>query len=118
VNSTVASVSSEFFSAFHKGDMAAARRLLRDDLTFKGPLDTFNNADDYVKAIGALAPIIKGIEFRRVLVDGDDVATFYDMLTPMGTAPIAEWHHIQDGKISAIQAYFDARPFAHAEANG
>jgi hypothetical protein len=47
------------------------------------------------------------------MIDGDDVATFYDMLTPMGTAPIAEWHHVRDGKIDRIQIYFDPRPFAH-----
>ena len=56
---------------------------------------------------------MKGIEQRKVLVDGDDVATFYYMLTPMGTSPIAEWHHVRDGKIDSIHVYFDARPFAH-----
>ena len=103
----------EYFAAFGSGDVAAARRLLRDDLSFKGPIDTFNNADDFVKSLGALAPIVKGIQQRRVMVDGDDVATFYDMLTPMGSAPIAEWHHVRDGKIDAIHVYFDPRPFAH-----
>jgi ketosteroid isomerase-like protein len=112
-NTTAATVVEQYFAAFANGDVVAARRLLRDDLSFKGPIDTFNNADDLMKSLGALAPIVKGIQQRKVLVDGDDVATFYDMLTPMGTAPIAEWHHVRDGKIDAIQVYFDPRPFAH-----
>ena len=112
-SSGAAGVVSQFFAAFERGDIAAARQLLWDNLSFKGPLDTFDNADDYTKAIGALAPIVKGIELRKVLVDGDDVATFYDMLTPMGSAPIAEWHHVRNGKIDRIQVYFDPRPFAH-----
>jgi hypothetical protein len=66
-----------------------------------------------IKALAALAPIVKGIEPRKVMVDGDDVATFYDMITPMGTSPIAEWHHVTAGKIDAIRVYFDPRPFAH-----
>jgi ketosteroid isomerase-like protein len=111
--STPAAVVAQYFAAFGSGDMAAARQLLKDDLSFKGPLDTFDNADDLMKALGALAPVVKGIEQQKVIVDGDDVATFYDMLTPMGATPIAEWHHVRDGKIDAIRVYFDPRPFAH-----
>jgi hypothetical protein len=32
--------------------------------------------------------------------------------TPVGTAFIAEWHHLEGDKIAAITAIFDARPFA------
>jgi ketosteroid isomerase-like protein len=110
---SAAAVVAQYFAAFGSGDVAAARRLLWDDLSFRGPIDTFTNADDFIKSLGALAPIVKGIQERKTMVAGDDVATFYDMLTPMGTAPIAEWHHVRDGKIDAIQVYFDPRPFAH-----
>ena len=113
-SSGAAGVVSEYFAAVGRGEIPAARRLLWDNLSFKGPIDTFDNADDYIQAISALAPIVKGVTMRKVLVDGDDVATFYDMLTPMGTAPIAEWHHVRDGKIDRIEVYFDPRPFAHA----
>jgi ketosteroid isomerase-like protein len=113
VSTDAASVVARYFAAFGNGDVATARQLLLDDLDFHGPLDTFKDADDLMKALSALAPIVKGIEPRKVLVDGDDVATFYDMLTPMGTSPIAEWHHVRDGKIDSIHVYFDPRPFAH-----
>ena len=112
-SNNAATVVNQYFVAFGSGDMAAARRLLRDDLSFKGPIDTFNNADDLIKSLSALAPIVKGRENVKVLVDGDDVATFYDMLTPMGSAAIAELHHVRDGKIDAIRVYFDPRPFVH-----
>src|SRR5213080_4178480 len=106
VSTDAASVVARYFAAFGSGDVAAARRLLWDDLSFRGPIDTFDNADDLIKSLSALAPIVKGIDQRKVLVDGDDVATFYDMLTPMGRSPIAEWHHVTDGKIDAIRVYF------------
>jgi ketosteroid isomerase-like protein len=113
-NDTAEAVVAHYFAAFGSGDLQTARQLLKDDLSFTGPFDTFDNADDLIKALSALAPAVKGIQQRKVLVDGDDVATFYDMLTPMGTSPIAEWHHVTDGKIDAIRVYFDPRPFAHA----
>ena len=102
-----------YYAAWASKDLPAVRSLLHDDLSFHGPIDTFNNADDLMKSLSALAPIVKGIEHRKVQVDGDAVATFYDMLTPMGTSPIAEWHHVRDGKIDSIHVYFDPRPFAH-----
>jgi ketosteroid isomerase-like protein len=112
-NETAESVVARYFAAFGSGDVKAARELLHDDLSFAGPFDTFNKADDLIKALSALAPVVKGIQQRKVMVDGDDVATFYDMITPMGTSPIAEWHHVTNGKIDAIRVYFDPRPFAH-----
>ena len=112
-NDTAEAVVARYFAAFGSGDIKTARQLLSDNLSFNGPLDTFNNADDLIKALAALAPVVKGIQQRKVMVDGNDVATFYDMLTPMGSSPIAEWHHVKDGKIDAIRVYFDPRPFAH-----
>ena len=38
----------------------------------------------------------------------DDLVTH----TPAGTAFIAEWHHVKNGKIDRIRVVFDARPFA------
>jgi ketosteroid isomerase-like protein len=112
-NETAEAVVARYFAAFGSGDITTVRQLLNDNLSFVGPFDTFNNADDLIKALAALAPAVKGIEQRKVMVEGDDVATFYDMITPMGTSPIAEWHHVKDGKIDAIRVYFDPRPFVH-----
>jgi predicted ester cyclase/limonene-1,2-epoxide hydrolase len=104
----------QFFGAIGQGDWDGARRLLADDLTFSGPFDTFSRADDYLAAIRGLAEIIETVHVQRLFVDGDDVCVLYDMVTrtPAGTAPIAEWHRVDAGRISAIRAYFDARPFA------
>ena len=51
---------------------------------------------------------------RKAFVDGDDVCLLYDMVTstPAGAQPIAEWYRVREGKIAAIQVYFDSQPFA------
>ena len=103
-----------FFGAMHGGDGPGARKLLKDDLDFSGPFDKFNKADDYIAALAALGSIVKGANLHKIFEDGDDVAVFYDLVTdsPAGTAPIAEWHHVEGDKIARIQVIFDARPFA------
>ena len=38
--------------------------------------------------------------------------------TPAGTAPIVEWYRVAGDRIKAIDAFFDARPFAPPAGHG
>ena len=100
--------------ALGRGDFSTARQLMHDDMTFQGPLDTFTTADQYLEASRKLASIIQRIDVKKTFVDGDDICVLYDMVTntPAGTAFIAEWYQVRGGKIAALRAVFDARPFA------
>ena len=101
-------------AALGKGDFATARKLMQDNMTFQGPLDTFNTADEYLESLRKLASIVQRIDLKKVFVDGDDVCVLYDMVTNTlaGTAFIAEWYQLKSGKIAALRVVFDARPFA------
>src|SRR6266496_2685809 len=56
-----------------------------------------------------------GREVRKVFHDGPDVLTWFDLATSVaGTVPVANWMHVQDGKITRIRVAFDARGFAAA----
>jgi ketosteroid isomerase-like protein len=101
-----------YHEAWTGKDFETARALLHDRLSFKGPIDTFENADDYLAALERLAPMVQGVDVKKVLAAGDDVVVLFDLLTPGGPAPVAEWYRVRDGKIAAVQVYFDARPFA------
>lgn len=111
---TAKDVVMSYQQAMGKGDMKAARGLLADNLSFIGPFDRFTSPEPYLAALGKLAPMIERVDRRRMFSDGDEVALFYDLVTktPAGTAPCAEWYRVKAGKITHIQVYFDARPFA------
>jgi ketosteroid isomerase-like protein len=113
-DSSARQVADEFGAAFAKKDFAKARRLLHDDLSFEGPIDKFSRADDYVASITRLGTMMKGLRHEKTLVNGSDVAVFYVLDTALGSAPVADWYTIRDGKIASIRTYFDARPFAQA----
>jgi limonene-1,2-epoxide hydrolase len=100
--------------AVHGGDFNKARSLARDDLSFRGPIDSFNKLDDYLAALKRLGGIVRGVQPEAVIADGGEVAVFYILKTVVADAPVAEWYTVAGGKISAIRAYFDARPFAAA----
>jgi limonene-1,2-epoxide hydrolase len=99
-------------------DFEQARSLLADDLRFEGPIDTFDRADDYITAIRNLMGMARGMEHQGLIAQGDDVAVFYRLDTPIAVVPVAEWYTVRDGKIKQLRAYFDARPFARPGPSG
>ena len=109
-----AEVVSALQKAMGSGDFAAARKLMHDDMTFKGPFDSFAKPEPYIEALKKLHTIVKRVEVHEMFVDGNDVCLLYDMETntPAGTAFIAEWLRVRSGKVASIRAVFDARPFA------
>jgi limonene-1,2-epoxide hydrolase len=109
---TATDVVDRYSRALGGRDFAAARGFLADDLHFEGPIDKFSSADDYMKAITALYGMVKGVEHQATIAQGDDVAVFYVLDTPVVKAPVAEWYKVRRDKIVRIRAYFDARPFA------
>jgi hypothetical protein len=110
---SAADVVRRYTSALQARNFAEARTLLADDLRFEGPIDRFERADDFIKTISGLYGMVTGVENQATVAEGEHVAWFYVLNTPMANAPVAEWHTVRDGKIVHIRAYFDARPFAH-----
>jgi ketosteroid isomerase-like protein len=109
-----AEVVERYQRAFGSGDIETARSLLADDLHFKGPIEEFDNADDYIQSVAKLARIVAGTDVKKVLAQGNDVVTIYDLHTntPAGTSNVAEWVTVENGKIAEMRVFFDARPFA------
>jgi hypothetical protein len=101
-------------AAMAKDDWGGARKFLADKIHFVGPFESFSSPDDYLAALKKLHPIVERVDMHKMFVDGDDVCLLYDMVThsPAGTAFIAEWHHVTNGKIDRIRVVFDPRPFA------
>lgn len=112
VASTPTAIVQAWSEAVHKGAFDKARPLARENLHFRGPIDTFNRVDDFLAALKQLAGIVKGVEPEGVLAEGNQVVLFYILKTAVGDAPVAEWYTVEGGKITSIRAYFDARPFA------
>lgn len=102
-----------FQQAIGKKDFQAARKLLQDTLEFRGPIDTFHKADDYLHAMQKLSAIVEGVDILKVFEEGNDVSLFCDLKTKtFGTSFVAEWYKVNDGKITSVRVVFDARPFA------
>src|SRR5260370_34998858 len=94
-NANAREIVERYQAALGKGDFATARTLMQDNMTFQGPLDTFNTADQYLEASNGLAPIIPRIDLTKVFVDDEDVLVLYDMVTKHRAGPACLWEGIQ-----------------------
>lgn len=102
-----------YFRAWQRNDFAAMRSTLDDSLDFTGPIDAFGSADAFMQSIRGLSQITDDLVIKKIWADGPDVLVWYDLHTKIAPpAPVAEWHHTGDGKVTAVRAVFDARPFA------
>jgi ketosteroid isomerase-like protein len=108
-----AEIVERYFDAWTSGDFETARSLMQDDMSFRGPIDTFDDADALLSSIKGLSQIVTGAERRGLIAEGDQVCVVYDLHTaPVPTAHVAEWYRVEHGKIASMEAFFDARPFA------
>jgi ketosteroid isomerase-like protein len=107
-------VVTSYQEAMAKGDWKGARAHLRDNLEFRGPLDTFHKADDYITALQRLYPMVEKVDVKRVFAEGDDVVVLCDLhfKPPMPAIYVVEWYGVSEGKIARVQVVFDPRPMA------
>ena len=105
-----------YFNAWQNNDFPTMRAVLDDKVDFAGPIDHFDTADAYQQAIRGLSQMKTDIAIHKTFVDGPDVVTWYDLHTKIAPpAPVAEWSHVEHGKITMVRVVFDARPFTAAQ---
>ena len=90
--------------------------LLRKDLssvpfapgvTFAGPLmPKLSGRETIVGFLNSILPLIKGIEIRQHIVDGDYVATVFDMDTVNGVDHVVDLCLVVGGELTEIRAFY------------
>jgi ketosteroid isomerase-like protein len=108
-----AAVAATYFDAWKARDFARLRSVLADDVDFSGPLARVRGGDDCLRGLQGMAQIMTGLDVRRVCHDEPDVLTWFDLSTSVADpVPVANWMHVEDGKITRIRVAFDARGIA------
>ena len=102
-----------FYANIENKDFEGVRNLLHDDFAFQGPIDQFDNADHLVAKLSKLAHVTESFRVRHLFVDDDRACCVYDLITatPIRESPVTEYFELKDGRISAIVAHYDSRPW-------
>ena len=111
--SDAAAAAATYFDAWQARDFTRLRSVLADDVDFAGPLGQVTGGDGCVRGLQAMARIMTGIDVRKVFDDGSDVLTWFELSTSVAkTVPVANWMHVENGRITRIRVAFDARGIA------
>jgi ketosteroid isomerase-like protein len=111
-------VATTYFTSWKNKDFDTLRSLLADDVTFRGPPGSADDADACMRGLTGMAQMITDIVIHKIFVDGSDVVTWFDLHTTKAEPiPTANWSHLDNGKITAIQVTFDARPLTRLNEN-
>ena len=99
-----------YHNAWTSGDIATARACLTGDLEFKGSIDVFQRADDFVAALKQFQSMLRHATVLQSCFEQDRAALLYDCDTasPAGVIRTAEFFKTRGGKISEIRLVFDA----------
>src|SRR4051812_10780931 len=111
MTSTAKTIAATYFDAWDKRDFDRLRSVLADDMTFAGPMATVEGGDACLRGLEGLRGALERIEVLHVFEDGDDVVTWFHLHKP-GTdpMPVANWSHVEEGRISRVRVTFDPRP--------
>lgn len=105
-----------YLGAIAARDFDAARRCLSGrSFRHRSPISSFSDADAFIADISRIGPILEAIERRRTFVDGNEVCAIVDYVTRMDrrqVTPVVHWLTVVDGRIVAIETFFDARGYA------
>src|SRR5215469_229329 len=77
------------------------------DVTFEGPrVPPLIGQQRVVGFLTSILPLVKLIEIQQHLVDGEFVATMFEMETVNGTDKVVDWLHISGGQLKAIRSFY------------
>jgi len=109
------SIVTAFIDAIEAREFDCARRYLSDtSFSYRSPVSRADDADTFIVIISRVGPILNGIERRKTFVNGDDVCTILNYRTSMEAireVPVVQLATVVDGKIAALEAFFDASEY-------
>jgi limonene-1,2-epoxide hydrolase len=80
------------------------------DITFEGPLmPKLAGRETIVGFLMSILPLINGIEVKQHIVDGNYVATVFDMETVNGVDHVVDLCLVVDGLLTEVRAFYYPR---------
>ena len=94
-----------YLDCFATKDLSKAA--FAEDVTFEGPrMPKLAGRAAVFGFLTHILPMVKGIQLKQHIVEGDYVATIFDMETVNGIDHVCDSIHIVDGQIKAIHAFY------------
>lgn len=109
-NLTIATV---YYTAMSEKNIGALEKHLHPDVQFSAPLAKVKGKEAVLESTKGFANFFKSLKIRAKLGTGDQAMIVYDLECPepVGNVTSASLMTFQDGLITKIELFYDARPF-------
>ncbi len=77
------------------------------DVTYESPLTPKLSGEKAINFLKGLFPIIKGVEIKQHIVEGDYVATIFDLETERGITAVFDCFRVEAGQLKEIRPFYD-----------
>ncbi len=106
-------IAEAYYSAMGKKDIKSLSKYLHPDIQFTHPLDSMTGKEAVIEATQKFISLFETLTIRAKLDSEDQAMIVYDLHfpAPMGTFSSSALMTIQDGLITKIELFYDARPF-------
>jgi len=102
-----------YLASWQRKDWQGIGEHLHPNVHFKGPMSETTGKEAFLAAAQRIFPILQSLTVRFTFAAGDRAVAIYDFncSAPIGVCRTAELITFQDGLISGVELFFDARPF-------
>ena len=77
------------------------------DVVLEGPLAPRKVGREAVDFLSGLFPVMRGVEIKQHIVEGEFVATVFHLRTPNGVTAVFDKFRVVDGQLKEISPYYD-----------
>jgi len=104
-----------YLDAFYHGDFEAARLVLAEDFSFRGPFIEVSGLDAFLASAEGLRRICNGHRLLHQWDHDDQVSSVYEVQieTPVGNGRVtmSEWHIVRNDQLVSGLVLFDTAAF-------
>ncbi len=105
------SLAEAYYTAVAERDFAEVEKYLHPDVQFIAPLAKMKGKEAVMEATKQFASFFKSLKIRAKLDAGDQAVIVYDLECPVGDLSAAVLLTFQEGLVSKLELFYDARPF-------
>ena len=100
------SVARTWLRAWDTHDLSLLR--LTPDFVHTSPFGRIEGAEEYLRIVEPMSrKSVVAITIKDVIGGGDRAAITYVLETPKGTVEACDWVFVKDGRIRAVNSYYD-----------
>ena len=85
------------------------------DVTYESPLTPKLAGHEAIEFLEGVFPVVKGVEIKQHIVEGEYVATLFDFDTVHGVIHVFDRFRVADGELKAIHPFYDPRVITEAQ---